>query len=122
VSEAERGGRLDRVPRLAATSKGKVVFRVELVDGLVVGRGFGLIGQWLGHMVLLVQGRVDATLSMGRSNESVIGMIGIGTLVDWEGVIPGLGKRVNFCTPAIATVSPARDRLTELGGPVQVCE
>ena len=113
---------MNRGPRLAATSESEIVFGIELVDGLVARNGFRLFRQWLGNVVLLVQGGVHAALTLRGSDEALVGTLGIRTLIDREGVIARLGEGVNLRAPAIRAVSPARDWLAWLGGPIQVCE
>ena len=69
--------RMHRGVRLAATSEGDVVLGVELVDGLVVGRGSWLVRQWLRYLVLEVQSRVDTTLALRGSDEALVSTLGI---------------------------------------------
>ena len=105
---------MDRATRLAATSESEVVLGVELVDSLVA-RESGIFRQWLGHLVLGVQCRVDTTLALGGSDEALVSTLGILALVDGEGVITGLGEGVDLRAPAVTAVSPTGDRLALLG-------
>jgi hypothetical protein len=53
---------------------------------------------------------------LGGGDKALVSTLGILGLIDGESVIARFGERVDFRTPAIGPVSPARDRLAFLGG------
>jgi hypothetical protein len=52
---------------------------------------------------------------MRGSNTTLVGMLGILTLIDGERVVAGLGEGVDLDTSAVGAVSPGRNRLALLG-------
>jgi hypothetical protein len=112
-----------RGTRLGAASESEVVLGIELVDGPVAREGGGVVRQGLRYLVLDVQGRVDTTLTLRGSDESLVSTLGIFAPIDGEGVIARLGEGVDLGAPAVSAVSPARNRLAFLGkGLIEVSE
>ena len=94
-------------------SESEVVLRVELVNGPVARKG-RVVGRWLRHLVLDIQGGVNAVLVLGGGNESLVRVLWIRGLVNGERVITRLGEGVDLRVPAISAVGPPRDRLAFL--------
>ena len=114
---------MHRGTRFGAASESEVVLGIQLVDGPVAREGGRVVRQGLRDLVLDVQGRVDTTLVLGGSDETLVSTLGILAVADGESVIARLGERVNLGAPTIRAVSPAGDRLALLGkGLVKVSE
>jgi hypothetical protein len=73
---------VDGGPRLAATSESEIVLGVELIHSLVASERGRFLGQQLRDLILEVEGRVDATLTLRSGDKAFVGTFGIGTLIE----------------------------------------